>query len=892
MDHRFLLVLGDTLRVLRDREDLTAAAAEMLGRHLGVARAGYGEIEGDTDLLDVRRDWGRPDMVSLSGRLRVLDTFGPQLFAVLRGGATLVVRDCCTDIRCNDPRYLENWASVDTRSLIVVPLIRGQTLRAVFWVHEQQPRDWTDDEIHLCEEVAARTWDSLERARAEAALREEEDHYRHTVELNPQVPWTSDPQGTLDHVAPRWLELTGTTGLNGSWAGAIHADDIGRTFERWAHCVSTGNDYDIEHRARMRNGEYYWMRSRAFARRDADGRIIKWYGFTENIDDRRRAEHLLREESRALEAINSTAIALTSQHDLDVIVDKVLETGVGLARAQFGSFFYNTIDDHDEHHWVYAVSGHAPAMVAELLIPSGGGLFAETFHKELIVRSDDLTCDPRCATEIGGLDFAEGERPVRSYLAVPVVSRSGEVLGGIVFGHESRAHFSLHTEQLVAGIAAHAAIAIDNARLLASAQSEVRQRIEAESQLRLLNENLEQRVTQVIAEREQAHDALRQAQKMEAVGQLTGGIAHDFNNLLTGIIGSLDLLDRRVGVGRLDNIGRYTATALASARRAAALTQRLLAFARRQSLDPKPIMLNPMVASIEELIRRTVGEGIHLSTVLSSGSWATRCDVNQLESALLNVCINARDAMPEGGRIVIETSNAELDENYAARERDVVAGQYVLMAISDTGTGMTPEVLVKAFEPFFTTKPIGKGTGLGLSQLYGFIKQSGGHVALSSTPDVGTTVRIYLPRHVGAIEAHPTVPRVPMLQPRPEETVLVVEDEDTVRQLVIDILDDIGYAVSQASEPNSALRILESDAPIDLLVTDVGLPGMNGRQLADRARQLRPGLKVLFITGYAHNAAIGNGTLEEGMQVLTKPFTVDQLAARVEAMIMEPAYSA
>jgi PAS domain S-box-containing protein len=420
---------------------------------------------------------------------------------------------------------------------------------------------------------------------------------------------------------------------------------------------------------------------------------------------------------------------------------------------------------------------------------------------------------------------------------------------------------------------------------LSIATLDITDRKRAEAELKQINETLEQRVIEAVAEREQARDALRQSQKMESLGQLVGGIAHDFNNLLTGIIGSLDLLERRVSIGRTENLERYTTTALASAKRAAALTQRLLAFSRRQALDPKPVDVNVLVKSVEDLVRRSVGEQIIVEAVLSGGLWATKVDRNELEHALINLCVNARDAMPDGGRITIETSNGHLDAAYAARQPDVKAGQYVVLSVTDTGTGMTPDILERVFEPFFTTKPIGQGTGLGLSQLHGFVKQSGGHVAVYSEVGQGTSVKIYLPRHHGAVIEEPVEAAPELARAEAQETVLVVEDEDTVRMLVLDVLDELGYAAHEAIDAVNALRILESDTRVDLLITDVGLPGMNGRQLADRARELRSGLKTLFITGYAHNAAVGNGLLEPGMEVLTKPFAVDHLASRIREMV-------
>jgi len=410
-------------------------------------------------------------------------------------------------------------------------------------------------------------------------------------------------------------------------------------------------------------------------------------------------------------------------------------------------------------------------------------------------------------------------------------------------------------------------------------------RKKAEEAMLRMNETLEARVAEAIAERKQAEEALRQSQKMEAVGQLTGGIAHDFNNLLTGIIGSLDLLQVRLRQGRTAEIDRYVAAAQGASKRAAALTHRLLAFSRRQTLDPKQTDVNRLVIGMEELIRRTVGPQITLEVVTAGGLWSTLIDSSQLESALLNLCINARDAMPEGGRITIETANKWLDDR-AAKDRDLPPGQYLSLCVTDTGTGMTPDVIARAFDPFFTTKPIGQGTGLGLSMVYGFVRQSGGQVRIYSEVGHGTTMCLYLPRHYGnAAENVVTDAPATSTPARSGKTVLVVDDEPSVRMLVTEVLEELGYISVEASDGPAGLRMLQSDMRIDLLITDVGLPGgINGRQLADAARTTRPDLRVLFITGYAENAIIGNGQLEPNMGVLTKPFVMETLARRIIEM--------
>ncbi len=389
-----------------------------------------------------------------------------------------------------------------------------------------------------------------------------------------------------------------------------------------------------------------------------------------------------------------------------------------------------------------------------------------------------------------------------------------------------------------------------------------------------------------ITEQRNLEQQLRQAQKMEAVGQLTGGLAHDFNNLLTGITGSLELMEKRLDQRRPNEIDRYLHAAKGAAKRAAALTHRLLAFSRRQTLDPKSTDVNSLVSDMEELIRRTIGPQITFEFVAAIGLWKTLVDSHQLENALLNLCINARDAMPHGGRLTVETCNRCIDER-GARGRDLAAGQYVSLCVSDNGTGMSPEVISRAFDPFFTTKPLGEGTGLGLSMVYGFTRQSGGQARIYSEEGKGTMVCLYLPRCAEVDQAAVgTDETAEMEHTKHGETVLIVDDEQTVRMLITDVLAELGYSAIDAADGNAGLKILESKRHIDLLITDVGLPGgMNGRQLADAGSMLRPDLKVLFITGYAENAVIGDGHLKRGMHVLTKPFAMETLINRINSIL-------
>ena len=406
--------------------------------------------------------------------------------------------------------------------------------------------------------------------------------------------------------------------------------------------------------------------------------------------------------------------------------------------------------------------------------------------------------------------------------------------------------------------------------------------VRARNELRTANSQLIQEAkTRAVIE-----DQLRQSQKMEAMGQLTGGLAHDFNNMLAVVIGNLNLLSRRLARGDTD-VSRYVAQAMDGAERATTLTHRLLAFARKQALEPEPLEINRLVSSLSEMLNRTLGEAIRIETVLAGGLWTINVDPSQLESAILNLAVNARDAMPDGGKLTIETVNAHLDDMYAAKHVGVPAGQYVMLAITDTGTGMPEDVAAKAFDPFFTTKEAGKGTGLGLSQVHGFVYQSGGHVKIYSELGSGTTIKLYLPRHYGAParagqDASGTGD-LPLGSPH--HVILVVEDDDRVRQMTVDALRDLGYTVIHANGAAAALSLLDGHPEVELLFTDIVMPDVNGRKLADMALARRPGLKVLFTTGYTRNAVVHNGIVDPGVQLIGKPFTLEQLALKVHEVI-------
>ncbi|KHA70734.1 histidine kinase [Pseudomonas chlororaphis] len=457
-------------------------------------------------------------------------------------------------------------------------------------------------------------------------------------------------------------------------------------------------------------------------------------------------------------------------------------------------------------------------------------------------------------------------------------SRLSDLLGNVTFLERP-----FHPATLVSMVSA----ALRGRRRQYEARDRLIDLSESERRLQSTLETLEQQVEERTAQLRHNEEALRQSQKMEAVGQLTGGIAHDFNNMLTGIIGSLELLRRRLARGRTDDLDSLIDLGVTSANRAAGLTHRLLAFSRRQSLDSKAVQMNTLVLSMGELLQRSLNESIQLDMRLNDKLWVAEADPNQLESALLNLVINARDAMPDGGKLVVETSNQVLKREFTEAYSNLEPGDYVMLSVTDNGSGMPQSVVSRAFDPFFTTKPIGQGTGLGLSMIYGFSKQSRGHVSIDSEIDEGTTVRLYLPRFRGEELESPDAD----IQQAPDaldgETVLIVEDDPAVRVLVCAVLGELGYAFVEAWDADSAVPILNSTQRIDLLISDVGLPGMNGRQLAEVGRQYRPGLKVLFITGYAEHAAVRGGFLDSGMQMITKPFTFDLLTAKVREMIRQ-----
>jgi PAS domain S-box-containing protein len=703
----------------------------------------------------------------------------------------------------------------------------------------------------------------------------------------PTLCWIANGDGYIIWYNRRWYEYTGTTSeqMEGwGWQSTHDPEHLPLVLERWKASIASGEPFEMTFPLRGADGVFRDFLTRVQPVKDPSGNVSRWFGVNTEISTEVEIKKALFEEGRRLETLNRVGAALASELDLERLVQRLTDAGVELTGASFGAFFYNVIGDTGESYLLYTLSGVDRSVFANFPMPRNTAVFGPTFRGEGIIRSDDIIADERYGKNKPYHGMPKGHLPVRSYLAVPVVSRSGNVIGGLFFGHPDPRRFEQRHERLMEGVAGQAAIAIDNARLYQSVQRELAHRRVAEERLQQINEALETRIAEEVSIRINAEAQLRQAQKMEAVGQLTGGIAHDFNNLLTLIMGGLDTIRRSQVYGDA-RLRRATDMALQGAQRAANLTSRLLAFSRRQPLDPRPLDLNVLVHEMTELLRQTLGETVELESVLTPRLWTVELDQNQLESAIINLALNARDAMPYGGRLTIETACTDLDERHTATNHEVLPGEYVMLSISDTGHGMSQATLGRAFEPFFTTKEAERGTGLGLSMVYGFVKQSGGHVTLYSEEGAGTIIKLYFPRFHGAAGDDQSAQVLEAPQAAREAVILVVEDNEEVREYSVSILRELGYNVIEAADADEALNLLAKASRIDLLFTDVVLPGKSGRLLADQAKERWPGLRVLFTTGYSRNAIVHHGRLDPGVRLITKPFTFEQLATRVRDVL-------
>lgn len=644
----------------------------------------------------------------------------------------------------------------------------------------------------------------------------------------------------------------------GAFFGRVHPDDLPKLTASIEMAIETLDPFAAEYRLVQPDGSIRWVAAEGQCTLAADGVTKHFPGVSFDITDRRGAEA----RQAALLYLTDLLRDMDSSAQIAFAASEILGTTLGVSRAGYGTIDPEAETITVERDW------NAPGVntIAGTLHFREHGSYIEDLKRGETVLCTNADLDPRTRDRADVLKAITAH----SFINMPL-HENGDFVALIYINNGTPRIWSAEEVVFMQEIAARTRSATERRR--------------AEHELAALAQSLEQQVQERTGSLMAAEEQLRHAQKMEAVGQLTGGLAHDFNNMLAGIVGSLEMMQVRIAQGRIGELEKYVTAAQGASRRAAALTHRLLAFSRRQTLDPKPTDINRLIADMEELIRRTVGPAVQLEVVGAGGLWTTLVDPNQLENALLNLCINARDAMPGGGRITIETANKWLDPR-TSRERDLPEGQYLSLCVSDTGTGMSPETMKRVFDPFFTTKPLGEGTGLGLSMIYGFARQSGGQVRAYSELGMGTTMCLYLPRYYGDAERRELVEMAPELPETGKRTVLVVDDEPTIRMLVCELLGEMGHVAVEAHDGPTAVTLLQSNPTIDLLITDVGLPGgLNGRQVADAAMVSRPDLKVIFITGFAENAVVGNGQLEAGMRLVTKPFGLDTLSAQVAELL-------
>ncbi len=876
---RFLDVLGKATAPSADADEILAITTRMLGQYLDVSVCAYADMEPDQDHFTIRGDWSASGSSSIRGYYS-LAAFGVRAVDDLHAGRPLVINDNRAEL---PPEEAATFQAIGISATICVPLVKQGRLTALMAIHHRQPHVWRPTELALLGEVTERSWAHIERVRSQQTAREAAERLKLATDAASIGIWDFDVTANRLTWDTRCKALFGLPPdaeitYESSFLAGLHPDDRDRADKAVQESVfgTVTKPFNIEYRTiGITDHRERWIAANGDVVASDDG--VRFVGSVRDITAQKKAE-------RHLQIMNDTGATIAAELDLEKIVQTVTDAGVELSGAEFGAFFYNVLDNEGASYMLYALSGAPRSAFETYPMPRATDVFKPTFLGEGVVRSNDILKDPRYGHNLPRKGMPEGHLPVRSYLAVPVISRSGAVLGGLFFGHQETERFGEEHETALLGIAGHAATAIDNARLFQAVEAELAERRRAEAALQALNATLEERVAEEVAERAKAEEQLRQAQKMEAVGQLTGGIAHDFNNMLAVILGGLSMLQRRLARGDTD-VGRFVDGAVDAAQRAATLTQRLLAFSRRQPLSPQPLDPNRVVGGMSELLNRTLGETVALETVLAAGAWQINADPGQLENTLLNLCVNARDAMPNGGRLTIETANIYVDERYA-RDAGLETGQFVLIAVTDTGTGMADAVVAKAFDPFYTTKAVGKGTGLGLSQVYGFVRQSGGAVKLYSEIGVGTTVKVYLPRHYGAIAAAEENNAVQHLSPGSEgEVIMVVEDDDRVRAVSADALRELGYTVIEAADGAEALRIIEGGQTLSLLFTDVVMPGMSGRELVDQLRTRGVSVPVLYTTGYTRNAIVHNGILEPHTQLLPKPFTIEDLANKIRSIL-------
>ena len=712
--------------------------------------------------------------------------------------------------------------------------------------------------------------DLTERHQRERALSVSNDRFRAAVAAIDGHVWTNSADGHMHGAQPGWAALTGQSEADYQgygWANAVHPDDAQATIDAWQRAVEQRQMFMFEHRVRCADGQWRRYSIRAVPMMDLSGGISEWVGIHTDVTERRQQEETIHaNEIRLLflDELTRRISLATSSDDIMAITTRMVATHLNISNCAYADMDSDADGFTIRGDW--AAPG-SPSIVGRYRLTDFGVKALERLHagQPLILNDNVREIAPHEAATFQAMGIA-------ATICIPLV-KAGRLTALMAIHHRDPHNWSEAELRLINAVAERSWAHVE--------------RVRAVQALADLNASLEQRVEERTRQLLEAEEALRQSQKMEAVGQLTGGIAHDFNNLLTIVMGSTDIARRALEAGETSRIARSLDNAQKGAERAAALTQRLLAFSRRQPLAPKAIDAGLLVAGMSDLISRSLGETIALDVVAAPYLWRAEADPNQLENTILNLAVNARDAMPGGGRLTVQTANATIDTQEAAAQFELTPGDYVVITVSDTGEGMSRETLARVFEPFFTTKEVGKGTGLGLSQVYGFVKQSGGHVIIHSELGAGTHVRLYLPRVAAQDEQDVDAATIATTDFLPRaETILVVEDDDDVRAYTVETLREIGYRVLEAHDGMSALRLLErQDVPIDLLFTDVVMPGMSGGELVERARMAQPALRVLYTSGYTRNAIDQDGRLERGVELISKPFTYAGLARKIREVL-------
>ena len=828
----------------------------MTAKHLGLSNCAYADMDHDQDGFTIRGNWHAPGSPSIVGHYRLAD-FGKLAVQELGAGRPLIIDDNSVEIA---PDEAKTFQDIGIAATICMPLIKSGRLVALMAIHDRAPHHWSDYELTVISEVTGRSWSHVERVRSEAELRTSNARFRAAVRATQDIVWTNDAAGRMIGEQPGWQKLTGQTFdeyQGDGWSSAVHPDDAGPTLEAWNRAVEAREMFVFEHRVRRAGGQWGLFSVRAVPILGDDGEVNEWVGVHTDISAQRATEAALREESQTLEILNRSAAALAAELDLERVVQSVTDAGVELCGAQFGAFFYNVTDKSGGSYMLYTLSGVDREKFSKFPMPRATAVFGPTFAGAGVIRSGDITSDPRYGQNAPHSGMPEGHLPVRSYLAVPVISRSGEVIGGLFFGHPDEDVFSARSEKVMVGLAGQAAIAIDNARLFQIAQT--------------TNETLEERVNQRTVELEQANEALRQAQKMEAIGQLTGGIAHDFNNLLTVIRGSADLL-KRPGLSD-ERQQKYLNAISDTADRAANLTGQLLSFARKQALKPETFDAPERVEKISQMLRSLLGSRINLIVDANCDQCFIHADVTQFETALINLASNAKDAMAGEGEVILRTA---LHSDDAGRE-------FVSVSVSDCGEGIAKDLQDRIFEPFFTTKAAGKGTGLGLSQVYGFAKQSDGEVKLTSAPGQGTTFTLTLPLAQSPARSAASGSRSDEVD-LAGRMVLIVEDNAEVREFARSLLEDMAFDTLIAASAPDALGMLEVDSErVDVIFSDVVMPEMNGIEFGQAVKQRWPAIPVILTSGYSE-VIVEHGA--HGYPLLQKPYSADQLRSAIAGVLV------